>query len=339
MGPCSRPVGGRPLLVLALTLALLASAMPRAGAAEALPAGVFARVEGQDIDGKEYLAVLRVKAKQKFYHGQAPEAELAAFRRQVGEALIRNVLLAREAKRRALPADEQAVERQLAALEQRYAGNPQWKAHRATLRSQVGERLRRNSRIAALEAQVRHVPPPSEAQLRAYYERHPDKFTTPERVRVSMILLRVPAAAPAEAWEQARRRIDAIAAELRAGASFDALARQHSQDASADAGGDLGYLHHDMVGGGAQKALDALQPGEVSAPVQLLEGYALLRLRAREPARLNPLAAVRERAAALWRRQAEERAWRTFADGLRAAAHVQVNEHYYRTRAAAAAQR
>ena len=323
--PC-RPWRAVPL---GLATAALLALVGLAAAAEGLPAGVFATVNARVITGDEYMAVLRGQARQKFYHGQVPEAELKAFRKEVGQQLIRQSLLEQEAERRGVPSDEAAVARQLARIEQRYADAPQWAESKARILGELGRRLRGESRVAALEAQVRRLPAPSEAQVRAYYAAHPPQFTTPEQVSVSVILIRVPPYGPTEAWERARGEIGKLADRLRQGEDFGALARLHSRDPSAEEGGRLGFLHRDMLGDSAQVVIDRLAPGAVSAPVQLLEGIALFRLDARQPARLNPFDAVRERAEALWLRQAQDEAWQTFGDSLRKAALVRVDERYY----------
>jgi parvulin-like peptidyl-prolyl isomerase len=118
--------------------------------------------------------------------------------------------------------------------------------------------------------------------------------------------------------------------QLRQGADFAELARLHSQDASAEAGGDLGYLHRGMLGSTAEQALAPLAPGEVSEPVRLLEGIAIFALRERRTPRLSPLAEVRARAAELCRRERSDQARRALLARLRAGAHIEVPDPGYR---------
>ena len=291
--------------------------------------GVFAKVDDHVITAEEFQAAVNARARQKFYHGQPPEPELRKHRIEVGEFLIGRVLLVREAERRGLQAQESSVAAQLDRLEQRFAGMPDWPHRREQFRKEVGQRLRMESRIAALEAQVRNLALPSDEALQEYYAKNPGKFTTPERTKVSVILRRVPASGSTEQWESARSEIEHIAGLVRQGSGFSDLARRHSQDASAEQGGDMGYLHEEMLGASAQEALSSLKPGEMTGPVRLLEGSALLRLDARVPAQLNPLASVQQRAAALWRREAEEGAWQQLEKTLRVSARIRVDESYY----------
>ena len=77
--------------------------------------------------------------------------------------------------------------------------------------------------------------------------------------------------------DEARAKIDTLAARIAGGADFQALARENSQDpVSAPAGGDLGWFTQDAYGPefGAQVA--ALQDGQVSAPFKTQAGWHIV---------------------------------------------------------------
>jgi parvulin-like peptidyl-prolyl isomerase len=191
------------------------------------------------------------------------------------------------------------------------------------------QRLENESRLQILEARVRDVPAPSEAQLRAYYDAHPETFTEPEQTKVSIILLKVDPSSSAEVWDAARKEAAALHERLKKGADFAELARMHSGDASAAQGGDMGYIHRGMLGELAQKAIDALKPGQNTAPVELLEGIALFRLVERQKPNLNDLATVKARAHDLWRRDEGERAWKGLIAKLRRETPIELHEELY----------
>jgi parvulin-like peptidyl-prolyl isomerase len=165
--------------------------------------------------------------------------------------------------------------------------------------------------------------------LRAYYAANPEKFTEPERFRVSSILLKVDPSAPAAAWDAAMAEAVGIVSRLRAGGDFRELARLHSGDASAEQGGDMGYLHRGMMGSRAQVAIDAADLGVVTDPVRLLEGVAIFRVDERPVRRLHPLEDVAERAQDLWLREQRESRWSEFLDGLSKQAEIHVNPQHY----------
>lgn len=68
---------------------------------------------------------------------------------------------------------------------------------------------------------------------------------------------------------------------LREGANFDALARQVSAAASAERGGDLGWVRAAVIPPELLSALDDLRAGEVSAPLRSPIGYHVFWLRDR----------------------------------------------------------
>jgi hypothetical protein len=314
-------------LLPATLLALVATAPV---AAQGLAPDVFASVDGTVITAGEFTTAVHAGARRKFYHGSIPEAQMASFQREVGEGLIEQVLLLREAGRRGIQPAPDWVAPRLDAFERRSASHPAWEARREELMRAADAQLKDESRILNLRSVVQEqVGLPSPEELRAYYEANPEKFTEPERFRVSVILLKVEPSAPGSAWKAAEEEARAIAARLRDGADFAETARLRSGDASAAAGGDMGYLHRGMLGARAQAAVDASRVGAIVDPVRLLEGVAIFRVDERPEPRLLPLAEVADRARELWLREQRTDAWDAFRRGLREQADVSVNEQHY----------
>jgi peptidyl-prolyl cis-trans isomerase SurA len=120
---------------------------------------------------------------------------------------------------------------------------------------------------------------------------------------------------------EAERRIRAMKDRLDNKAiEFAELARQQSQDSSAPRGGDLGWVYPGDTVPEFERAMDALQPGQISAPVQSPFGWHLIQVveRKRDDAsrdRLRQFArgSIRERKADEayqdWLRQQRDRAY------------------------------
>src|SRR5699024_3495246 len=75
--------------------------------------------------------------------------------------------------------------------------------------------------------------------------------------------------------EQAEQRLRQLQRRLAHGEVFTDLAKRHSDDPSAPQGGDLGWLTPGDTVPPFEQAMDALQPGEVSDPVQTQFGWHL----------------------------------------------------------------
>lgn len=319
-------------------LALLAGALSGIGAfaADAPPpsaAGgvppVFAKVGSIVITRQDYDVALDEAARRKFYHGKPPEGAIAALQREVGATLVTNALLLREARHRALKPDDAAIQKTLQEYEQRYRNNEQYKQNRAQLVQSLTKRLQEESLLNKLESLIRNVPPPDEKQMREYYAAHPDKFTQPEQLRLSYILLKVDPSSPPAAWEKAREEAQALVERLRGGADFAALARAKSGDVSAEQGGDLGYLHRGMMADTVQESVDKLKPGAISDPIRVLEGVGIVRLSERKQPKLNSFEASKERIRELWLKEQSDLAWKSLIARLKKETPVHVDESRY----------
>ena len=79
--------------------------------------------------------------------------------------------------------------------------------------------------------------------------------------------------------QDASQRLSGLKDRIEMGnADFGNLARQHSDDASAAKGGDLGWLSPGETVPDFERAMNALQPGEVSDPVRTPFGMHLIKV-------------------------------------------------------------
>ncbi|MGH7278692.1 MAG: peptidylprolyl isomerase [Candidatus Rokuibacteriota bacterium] len=120
------------------------------------------------------------------------------------------------------------------------------------------------------------------AEIETYFERNRDKLETGLSYHARHILVTPEAGPPDAAWESARIKAELVRAQLLDGADFAELARQHSRDASARAGGDLGALKRGELAEDIEAQILGLEPGEVSRPYRSRLGYHLFRLESRE---------------------------------------------------------
>jgi peptidyl-prolyl cis-trans isomerase SurA len=76
----------------------------------------------------------------------------------------------------------------------------------------------------------------------------------------------------------ARTRLLQLKERIDNGVKFDELARLHSEDGTAAKGGDLGWINPGDTVPDFEKAMDALQPGQVSVPIQSPFGWHLIQV-------------------------------------------------------------
>lgn len=114
----------------------------------------------------------------------------------------------------------------------------------------------------------------SEADLLDYYEINKDRYLQDEQRQARHILI---LADSDEDAAEARARD--LLARAEAGESFEALAREHSQDGGTAAqGGDLGVLTRTQLPGELGSAIFSMDEGEIEGPVKTDFGFHLIRL-------------------------------------------------------------
>jgi peptidyl-prolyl cis-trans isomerase D len=117
----------------------------------------------------------------------------------------------------------------------------------------------------------------SDADLRAYFDKHKDEFKRPGRAVLSVIELpRVVSPADSAA---ARNHAIALRNEILGGAKFEDVAKRESADSASGAhGGDLGRGPKGRFVSEFEKAANDLKVGEISQPVLTQFGYHIIRL-------------------------------------------------------------
>ena len=169
----------------------------------------------------------------------------------------------------------------------------------------------------------------SDEQIKEYYDANAERFRTPERVIVEYVELKKESffdqvevsdeelqdlyqkqiANLAEqrraahilietgaelSDDEAKAKIDEIAARLKAGEEFAAVAKEVSQDpGSANEGGDLGFAGPGVYDPAFEDALYALSEGQVSAPVKSEFGWHIIKLLGVQSPEVPPLENMR----------------------------------------------
>jgi peptidyl-prolyl cis-trans isomerase D len=134
---------------------------------------------------------------------------------------------------------------------------------------------------------------PSEADVQGYYDAHLDEYKKPEEVQARHILIKVAPEASDTDKAAARKQADEISAKLKAGGDFAALAKQYSQDSTAQNGGDLGTFGRGVMTPSFEAAAFALEPGGISDVVESPFGFHLIKLDGKTPERTQSLEEVK----------------------------------------------
>ncbi|HBG30785.1 peptidylprolyl isomerase [Candidatus Macondimonas diazotrophica] len=144
-----------------------------------------------------------------------------------------------------------------------------------------------------------------------------DKKMMVSETRARHILMR-----PSVVMDEAKIRttLADVRSQLVAGADFAELAKQYSEDPTADQGGELGWLPRGATVPEFQQVMDALEPGQVSEPFRSRFGWHLVQVlerrqrdatdeALREQARQLVFQRKLEEATAAWVRRLREEAY------------------------------
>lgn len=261
-----------------------------------LPA-VIARVNGEDVIKSDFDTVIR---QLEAGAGQpVPLERRDEIYRGALDQLVSYTLLSQELKVRGVKVDEKQVDDEMRQMRAQFKTEQEFTkalAGRGLTRERLRSDLQRKSGInAMMEAEVAGTVAVTDAEIREFYDKNPDKFKQPEAVRASHILIRAPQGGDEAAKKAARTKTEALLAQVKAGGDFGKLARENSSDGSAQQGGDLGFFPRGQMVPAFDQAAYALKPGQVSDIVETQFGYHIIKVTERRDAATVPLAEVTDR--------------------------------------------
>jgi peptidyl-prolyl cis-trans isomerase SurA len=160
----------------------------------------------------------------------------------------------------------------------------------AAIRKRIADELRRG-RIVSRKVRLRVSV--TEEEVTQYLEANRPKLETGLAYHARHILILPETGAEDAAWENARIRAELIRTQLLEGADFAELAKQHSRDATARDGGDLGTLKRGELAQDIETQILSLTPGQISSPYRSALGYHIFRLESKETLEGDGLARVR----------------------------------------------
>ena len=261
--------------------------------------GVAARVNGVDI------TVFRLERFfEEFSKGQGGGHQLITnptayknMKRRALDQLIDREILRQEAERRKIQVSDEELKAVIREIEGKFKDRQGYLHKLGTMgftEESYAAYVREDLAIDRLMQRGVEAPPVTDAEMEKFYEGNPDKFMRPDVVRARHILIQVAPDAEAEKREAARGRAAELLAKIRGGADFAALARDNSEDSSAQAGGDLGWFPRMQMVKPFEDAAFALEPGQISDLVETEFGFHIIKLEAKQAGEKVALAEVKD---------------------------------------------
>jgi peptidyl-prolyl cis-trans isomerase SurA len=299
----ARPAMAAASVALGAALALACPPVPAAGV---VVDGIAAVVGSEIILLSEVMersvpvfAELEAMARQG---GEAPPvgAQRMDVLREVLESMIDDILIEQQAAEIKLPVTSEEVDAAIAnVVEENGVDRETFEreiARRGMDMTSYRAQMRRDLlKYKVINLKVRGRVKIADAEARDYYNNLVRDVRASGWFEGAHILVRVPEGARAVEVARLKKRAEEIKARLDAGESFEAVARETSDDAAtAKGGGRLGVRK-----AGEIPALDRvfvdLEPGEIAGPVRTASGFHIVKLLAREDLGVQPFADVRQR--------------------------------------------
>ncbi len=149
----------------------------------------------------------------------------------------------------------------------------------------------------------------SQAQVQQYYSQHQDEYRIPETVTVRHILIKTPTPdadgkVDQKGVDTARAKADDIEKQLKSGANFADLAKKNSEDpGSAQEGGLLPPITRGRTVPEFEQAAFNTPVGQTTGVIRTSYGFHIIRVEAKQQARLKPLDEVKSQIEPLLKQQ------------------------------------
>jgi peptidyl-prolyl cis-trans isomerase C len=291
---------------------------------------VVARVSGRPITEKQvvstikHLAILRELPLDRLQHFNA-----VLYKDSI-DSLIRRALLENQVRQQNIKIDKVKVDQRLQQLSQRHSSPKEYlKAMadqgitEAELRRKIEEDLGMQE---VVDRAVKNSPEATDEEIRKFYDDRPDKFPIPEQIRASHILLKVDPKGTQERKAEAKKKLEGILADIKAKTiTFAEATKKYSQDSSnAHRGGDLGFFIRGKMAKPFEDAAFAAKPGTLSSIIETQQGYHLIQVTERKPARKATLEEVKPAIKKVLFQESKQRATRKYLEDLKAKATIEV---------------
>ncbi|MFJ9501968.1 peptidyl-prolyl cis-trans isomerase [Brevibacillus centrosporus] len=228
-------------------------------------------VGGSTISEADYISAL----KQKFGD-------------QVLQDMVNREVVFQAAKQQGVTVDQAELDQEMAQIRESYESSSDSEFEQA-LNKQAGttvEALRREITYQLLlQALATKDIVISDEELLTFYNNHPERYARPMQMRLWQIVVAT------------QQEAEQVAAELKQGANFQALAKERSIDSlTAGNGGDMGWLSlgDSRLPDEAQDVVADLETKKISAPMKVKENYVIYQMADRRKAEQQSFEQVKE---------------------------------------------
>lgn len=245
--------------------------------------GIAAKVNGAAIHDRDLQGELNGALQEVLASGVTPtEEQLAQFRTETLERLIKIELLFQKSEKAGVKVDPKMIDSQLQTLKARFPGEDQYKEFLKGLglsEDEVKGQFRKNFTVQQyIKEQFADKAKITDMEIREFYDSNQDKFLQPDSVKASHILMLVKEDETKEEKEKKRAKLQQVRKEILEGADFSEMAKRFSECPSNTKGGDLGFFSRGQMVQPFEEAAFKMMPGDMSDIVETKFGFHLIKL-------------------------------------------------------------
>jgi len=163
----------------------------------------------------------------------------------------------------------------------------------------------------------------SPGAVRMEYEKSKDAYTSTEKVKLRMIVLRKDARAKPEIKRAQAESVRKLAFE---GSDYAKLANDFSEDVRREQGGDWGWVAYDELRDELAKAVSETGSGEISDVIELDDAFYILKVEGRRDAVARLLRDVSEQIELELRKQEYNRLYSEWMERLHERSYVRIRQ-------------
>ncbi|MBN2407256.1 MAG: peptidylprolyl isomerase [Elusimicrobia bacterium] len=257
---------------------------------------------------------------EKILTGPDKDKKLKELRTDILEQMIDEKLLLQKAEKDGIHVTNAEIDQGIDEIRGRFASEVEFQ-NEISKQGLTGEGFRENVEkqlkvIKLINQNVKaKIEPPTEDEVRKYYDENEAEMMSPEQIRAKHILVRT---SEETSQEEAKKKIDKIYEEVKKDPEkFSSFAEKYSEGPSASLGGDLGYFARgDMVKEFEDVAF-GMEVGELSKPVKTRFGYHIIKLVGKKSSEKRTYAEVKDRLRNLLYQMQMEKAYEEFLRNLR----------------------
>ncbi len=162
-----------------------------------------------------------------------------------------------------------------------------------------------------------------------FYDQHKSDMERPEAVKLSEILISTEQAGDdPQKLAAAEAKANDLLKQIRAGASFEDIAKKDSQGLSAAQGGELGYFERGKLAKQLEDVTFAMKKDQVSDVIRTKQGFVILKVTDHTTAGIPPMSEIENRLQEAVYMQKLQPALREFLTKLREDAFIDIRPGY-----------